>query len=394
MSSEKEIKKVEEVIEETIKSLNNLKVKPYLIGIAGGSASGKTSVAQVISKLMGIQDCILISQDSYYKVLGEEQYRNLSEYNFDHPNAFDFDLVVEHLNDLLSGKDVEMPVYNFTKSRRESFTHTVKPCHLIIFEGILALYDKRVRNLMDMRIFVDTDSDVRLARRGKYLSDFLNNFTFLYFYFYLIFIFWNINLVYRDIKERGRNLNNVLSRYHKFVKPAFDEYIRPTRKLADVIILRGAENTVAIDLVAQHLKYQLSKILQETNSIENSTSNPIVKRKSVSISQHDLIDPKYQFFEEKVVVSEEPAHVEVLQDIFQDFINGKNLSYYKLFLDHMVNTLISLYSRSKLTNPLNEDVIITELDDVKHIEKDFNKAKKIIYFQTSMLVEKDFNNLE
>jgi uridine kinase len=168
MSSEKEIIKVEEVIEETIKTLNNLKVKPYLIGISGGSASGKTSVAQIISKLMGIQDCILISQDSYYKVLGEEQYRNLSEYNFDHPNAFDFDLVVEHLNDLLSGKDVEMPVYNFTVSRRESFTHTVKPCNLIIFEGILALYDKRVRNLMDMRIFVDTDSDVRLARRGMY----------------------------------------------------------------------------------------------------------------------------------------------------------------------------------------------------------------------------------
>lgn len=186
----------------------------------------------------------------------------------------------------------------------------------------------------------------------------------------------------------------MLSRYHKFVKPAFDEYIRPTRKLADVIILRGAENTVAIDLVAQHLKYQLSKILQETNSVENSTNYPISKRKSVSISQHDLIDPKYQFFEDKVVVSEEPSHVEVLKDIFQDFINGKNLSYYKLFLDHMVNNLLSLYSHSKLSNPLNEDVIITELDDVKHVEKDFNKAKKIIYFQTSMLVEKDFNILE
>ena len=93
----------------------------------------------------------------------------MSEYNFDHPNAFDFDLVVEHLNDLLSGKDVNMPVYNFTVSRREKFTNLVKSCNLIIFEGILALYDKRVRNLMDMKIFVDTDSDIRLARRGKYL---------------------------------------------------------------------------------------------------------------------------------------------------------------------------------------------------------------------------------
>jgi uridine kinase len=172
MNSANENNKSEDIqlnkqIEETIKSISAMKTKPYLIGIAGGSASGKTSVAQVIFKFMGIQDCILISQDSYYKVLGEEQYRNLSEYNFDHPNAFDFDLISEHLNDLLNGKDVNMPVYNFTVSRRENFTNLVKPCNLIIFEGILALYDKRVRNLMDMKIFVDTDSDVRLARRGK-----------------------------------------------------------------------------------------------------------------------------------------------------------------------------------------------------------------------------------
>ena len=154
-------------VDEMIKVLSNLKTKPYLIGIAGGSASGKTSVAQMIFKLVGIQDCILVSQDSYYKVIPEEQYKNLSEYNFDHPNAFDFDLILEQLNDLLCGKDVEMPIYNFTVSRREKFTNLAKSCNLIIFEGILGLYHKRVRNLMDMKIFVDTDSDVRLARRGK-----------------------------------------------------------------------------------------------------------------------------------------------------------------------------------------------------------------------------------
>lgn len=364
--TENDKKNCEDTIEETIKSINQLRVKPYLIGISGGSASGKTSVAQVISKLMGIQDCILISQDSYYKVLKEDQYRNLSEYNFDHPNAFDFDLVVEHLSDLLNGKDVNMPVYNFTVSKRESFTQLVKPCNLIIFEGILALYDKRVRNLMDMRIFVDTDSDVRLARR-----------------------------VYRDIKERGRNLNNVLNRYHKFVKPAFDEYIRPTRKLADVIILRGAENTVAIDLVAQHLKYQLSKILQETGVPESSESTGIVKRTSVTITQHDLIDPKYQFFDEKVSVPEDQSQIEVLQNIFQDFINSKNLSYFKMFLDYMVNTLLSLYSHRKTAKLSSDDVIITELDDWECLDNEkVNRAKKIVYFQTSLLNEKDFSNLE
>lgn len=141
--------------------------KPYLIGISGGSASGKTSVAQIIFKLIGIQDCNLISLDSYYKKLAPEQYANLSEYNFDHPNAFDWDLVVQNLTDLLESKEIEMPVYNFTVSKRESFTHRILPSNLIIFEGILAFYDKRVRNLMDMKIFVDTDSDVRLARRSK-----------------------------------------------------------------------------------------------------------------------------------------------------------------------------------------------------------------------------------
>ena len=146
---------------------NNFKIKPYLIGISGGSASGKTSVAQVIFKLIGIEDCVLISLDSYYKDMSEEEYKNLSEYNFDHPNAFDFDLICEHLADLLNGKDVQMPIYNFNISKREDKFSIVKPCHLIIFEGILALYDKRVRNLMDMKIFVDTDGDIRLARRSK-----------------------------------------------------------------------------------------------------------------------------------------------------------------------------------------------------------------------------------
>jgi len=161
-----EVKSGEDV-KSLVEAIMKNRTKPYLIGISGGSASGKTSVAQIIFKLIGIEDCVLVSQDSYYKVIPEEQYKNLSEYNFDHPHAFDFDLIVEHLTDLLSGKDVNMPVYNFTVSRREKFTNLVKSCNLIIFEGILALYDKRVRNLMDMKIFVDTDSDVRLARRGK-----------------------------------------------------------------------------------------------------------------------------------------------------------------------------------------------------------------------------------
>lgn len=153
----------------------------YLIGISGGSASGKTSVSNIIFEKIGIKDCIVFSMDSYYRKIrqlyfkgSEEERKNLSEYNFDHPNAFDFDLLYEHLNDLVQRKEIQMPIYNFTVSKREEHTQTVRPANVIIFEGILAFFDpviviiiiQRITKLMDLLIFVDTDDDVRLARRS------------------------------------------------------------------------------------------------------------------------------------------------------------------------------------------------------------------------------------
>lgn len=124
--------------------------RPVLIGVSGGSASGKTTVSSAIFKMIGIQDCVLISMDSYYKDLtyiqiyniSEEEYTSLSEYNYDHPDAYDFDLILEHLASILDGKEIQVPVYNFTTSKRENYFQAVKPNNLIIFEGILALYDK------------------------------------------------------------------------------------------------------------------------------------------------------------------------------------------------------------------------------------------------------------
>jgi uridine kinase len=142
--------------------------KPYIIGLSGGSASGKTSVSKEIFDRMGVEDCLMITMDSYYRVISPEERKNLSNFNFDHPSAFDFDLLTTHLRDLLNGKTIEMPIYSFTTSSREEKTVTTKPSYLIIFEGIFALYDQRIREIMDMKIFVDTDDDVRLARRSKY----------------------------------------------------------------------------------------------------------------------------------------------------------------------------------------------------------------------------------
>jgi uridine kinase len=147
------------------KDINNYGA--FIIGVAGGSAGGKTTVADAIFKIIGIDNCLLLSMDSYYKSPTEEDRKNLAEYNFDHPNALDLDLVYTHLLELSKGRSIQIPVYNFNVSKREDHTTEVFPSKLIILEGILGLYDSRLRDLMQMKIFVDSDADVRLARRSN-----------------------------------------------------------------------------------------------------------------------------------------------------------------------------------------------------------------------------------
>ncbi|KAG9284398.1 hypothetical protein G9A89_023655 [Geosiphon pyriformis] len=204
--------------------------RPYLVGVAGGSASGKTSVAERIIKSLNVPWVILLSMDSFYKPLTLEQKAaaDRSDHNFDHPNAFDYDTLLETLKNLKEGKSVEIPIYDFVTHSRLPKMTTVYGANVIIFEGIFALYDKRIMDLMELKIFVDTDADIRLARRLK-----------------------------RDISVRGRELHGVLQQYTRFVKPSFDDHIQPTVKNADVIIPRGFENLVAIDLITKHIQRQL-----------------------------------------------------------------------------------------------------------------------------------------
>ena len=168
--------------------------------------------------------------DSFYKVLNEKQHESaaVNEYNFDHPDAFDFDLLVKTLTGLKEGKKVEVPIYNFVTHRRESKTVSMYGANVLIFEGILAFHSSEVLELLDMKVFVDTDSDVRLSRR-------LN----------------------RDISQRGRDIIGVLAQYERHVKPAFDYYIAPTMVHADIIVPRGGENQVAINLIVHHVQTQL-----------------------------------------------------------------------------------------------------------------------------------------
>ncbi|XP_034250067.1 uridine-cytidine kinase-like 1 isoform X2 [Thrips palmi] len=207
-------------------------VEPFVIGICGGSASGKTTVAEKIIESLDVPWVTLLSMDSFYKVLNEKQHdlAAKNEYNFDHPDAFDFELLAETLQKLKEGKKVEVPIYNFVTHSRENRTKTMYGANVIIFEGILTFYNAEVTKMLDMKLFVDTDADVRLARRLR-----------------------------RDISQRGRDLDGVLKQYCNMVKPAFLHYIAPSMVHADIIVPRGGDNTVAIELIVHHVHTQLLK---------------------------------------------------------------------------------------------------------------------------------------
>ncbi|XP_070159293.1 uridine-cytidine kinase isoform X2 [Polyergus mexicanus] len=223
---------------------------PFLIGVSGGTASGKSTVCKRIMEKLGQVDMdhqqrrvVCISQDSFYRNLtpAEKLKAEKGQYNFDHPDAFDDDLILQTLQDILTGVKCDIPAYDYrTNSLMKDQVTTIYPADVVLFEGILVFYFPKIRDLFHMKLFVDTDSDTRLARR-----------------------------VPRDIKERGRDLDYVLNQYMNFVKPAFEEFCLPTKKFADVIIPRGADNTVAIDLIVQHIRDFLSNRGREMSEPES-----------------------------------------------------------------------------------------------------------------------------
>ncbi|XP_021568905.1 uridine-cytidine kinase-like 1 [Carlito syrichta] len=212
----------------------------FAIGLGGGSASGKTTVARMIIEALDVPWVVLLSMDSFYKVLTPQQQEQATHnnFNFDHPDAFDFDLIISTLKKLKQGKSVKVPIYDFTTHSRKKDWKTLYGANVIIFEGIMAFADKTLLQLLDMKIFVDTDSDIRLVRRLR-----------------------------RDISERGRDIEGVIKQYNKFVKPSFDQYIQPTMRLADIVVPRGSGNTVAIDLIVQHVHSQLEEVSQQAGSL-------------------------------------------------------------------------------------------------------------------------------
>lgn len=196
-----------------------------VIGIAGGSCSGKTSVTKAIYDVFQKSSVVVIEQDYYYKDQSHMTMEERLQQNYDHPLAFDNDLLIQHLQQLMNGHSIEKPVYDYVNHTRSNEVIYVEPKNVIILEGILVLEDKRLRELMDIKVFVDTDSDLRIIRR-----------------------------LARDIKERGRTIDSVIDQYLNAVRPMHNLFIEPTKRYADIIIPEGGENEVAIDLMVTKIK--------------------------------------------------------------------------------------------------------------------------------------------
>ena len=192
----------------------------FLIGIAGGTGSGKTSIAKAIATDFSPSEVALIEQDAYYHDLSKITMEERVEVNFDHPDSVDFQLLKEQLAILLQGKPVEVPIYDFTTHTRKSKTRLIEKHHIIIIEGILALFDPDIRKMMAIKIYVDTADDIRIIRRIK-----------------------------RDINKRKRNLSSVIEQYYTTVRPMHIQFVETTKKYADIIIPEGGHNKVGIDIL-------------------------------------------------------------------------------------------------------------------------------------------------
>jgi uridine kinase len=205
--------------------------KPVVIGVAGGSGSGKTSVTRSISQRFSDKTILVIEQDYYYKDQSDLPLEERLMTNYDHPLAFDNDLLLNHLRDLLDQKPIEKPVYDYALHTRSDKVIHVEPKEVIILEGILILEDPRLVDLMDIKVFVDTDADVRIIRR-----------------------------LMRDIKERDRTIDSVIDQYINVVRPMHLQFVEPTKRYADIIIPEGGENHVAIDLMATKIQTIINKL--------------------------------------------------------------------------------------------------------------------------------------
>lgn len=202
---------------------------PIIIGVAGGTGSGKTTVSRAILERVGSSRIAYIEHDSYYRDLSHLSLAERAQVNFDHPDSLDNALLIEHLDALCNGQAVEVPIYDFTRHNRKDKSHLVQPQPVVLVEGILIFSDKQLRDRMDIKIYVDADADMRFIRR-----------------------------IQRDIRDRGRSVESVIEQYLRTVRPMHLEFVEPSKRYADVIIPRGGLNSIAIDMVVARIEGMLA----------------------------------------------------------------------------------------------------------------------------------------
>lgn len=219
-----------------------------VIGIAGGSGSGKTTLMDSLTEGFG-DNIAVISHDNYYRALDGLTYEQRCKVNYDHPDAFDTALMIEHLKQLKQGKAIQCPVYDYTIHNRTAETITVEPRNVIIVEGILIFENKELCDQMNIKIYVDTDADVRLIRRIR-----------------------------RDVERRGRSLQSVLNQYLETVKPMHEQFVEPSKKNADVVVLEGGRNLVALNMITSRIQHHIDQCAEQSAATPAQTAEADLKK--------------------------------------------------------------------------------------------------------------------
>ena len=345
---------------------NELNLNPILIGICGGSASGKTTAASHIINFVGEENCLPFSLDNYFYGPNEEERKNIQDYNFDRPEALDLDLAYKHLLELKAGKTIEMPVYSFNISKRLDYTTTVSPKKVIIFEGIFSLHEKRMRDLMDIKIFCDLDSDIRFARR-----------------------------ITRDISDRSRKIDTIIERYFRFDKPAFEIYILPTKKYADLVIPQDNLSSLPIEIVSHY-------IIANDLHIKKEVMEKMRRKESIFIMQEDFNSRKY-FYDPKIselsVVNSE-KDIKKFNKILHYILYKLKKAYYSIYCGSIVDYLLNEHKIKNKDKLRSIFVETTDINDIQKIKEKITKEEKgiISIFEPNLIqrngdLEKYLTNL-
>ena len=323
-------------------------IRPIIIGICGGPLTGKTELAKKIleSILKDYKVCIIHMSD-YYKILSEEEFKNKENYNFDKPGAIDFDLLYSNLEQIINNKPIYLPKYNMLTYQRSYEKEKTSDCQVVIIEGIFSFYLDKILNLMDLKIFIDVEKDIQLSR-----------------------------IIYQDLFVKKRELHSIIEKYHKFIKPGYNEYIEPKIKLAD-IILHKVDNT-SINIVSEYLRMQLHKILKE---------------KDVFSFTNEIIDQKYSYYDGKIIVESDKGFVEFIKQVFLDFLNSKLEEGYIPYIRNKMITKLSSLLFKYLKNNEREftvkkvDTLLFDTDEPDNF--DYKSKKYIFFYKTSILSNDD-----